>query len=148
MAFERLQAQLSSILAALLPSFLRQPSSTSKPRRIHSTAYLDGLRGVASLFVVFAHYESTHFTFLDQAWHEPPKETHASNDYVLQMPIIRTMYTGQFMITIFFIISGHVLSQKALSKSLYGFATRYYHKPNLAVSYQRSRETTKLYRLP
>jgi peptidoglycan/LPS O-acetylase OafA/YrhL len=116
-------AILSRMFAPLQPSFLRRASPTAEPRRLHPTSYLDGLRGVAALFVVFAHYEATNFPSLNPPWHgvdssnettqgvEPPK-----NDNLLQLPIVRAIYTGPFMVSIFFVISGHVLSQKALGE--------------------------------
>jgi peptidoglycan/LPS O-acetylase OafA/YrhL len=109
-----------SILSSLKPSFLR-PAPTAKRRQLHRTSYLDGLRGVAALFVVFAHYEATYFPSLDLAWHagcvvgvESAECQQESS--VLQLPIVRGLYNGPFMVAIFFVISGHVLSQKALGE--------------------------------
>lgn len=129
----RVRGALPHILALLKPSFLASSSPPSKPRRLHRTAYLDGLRGVAALLVVIAHYEATYFASLDPAWHngvvdEVSVDGHAqtvkresngssnSNSNVLQLPILRVIYSGRFMVAIFFVISGHVLSQKALGK--------------------------------
>ncbi|KAH8585898.1 acyltransferase family-domain-containing protein, partial [Bisporella sp. PMI_857] len=120
----RARAILSPILATLKPSFLRRSSHTVEPRRLHRTSYLDGLRGVAALFVVFAHYEATYFPSLNPAWHAgfaadasvggAEGVEHHNNNNFLQLPIVRAMYAGPFMVAIFFVISGHVLSQKAL----------------------------------
>lgn len=117
-------ATLSQILAPLKPSFLRGSSSAAKPPRLHRTSYLDGLRGVAALFVVFAHYEATYFPSLDAAWHagisrdagveDAQSGEHQSNSNLLQLPIIRAVYKGPFMVAIFFVVSGQVLSQKPL----------------------------------
>ena len=125
-----ISALFSPILASLKPSFLRSPSPTTKPQQ-HRTSYLDGLRGVAALFVVFAHYEATYFPSLNPAWHAGDASvvegaqavTPNKNNNLLQLPIIRAIYTGPFMVAIFFVISGHVLSQKALGKSPDGSST-------------------------
>lgn len=120
-----IRAVALSLLLALKPSFLHRNSTSNKPRRIYRTSYLDGLRGVAALFVVIAHYEATYFPFLAGAFHEgKPKEAREkrppprpSNNNLLQLPIVRTIYSGPFMVSIFFVISGYVLSQKALGES-------------------------------
>jgi hypothetical protein len=113
-------AILSPILHTLKPSFLGRHAPAAKPRRLHPTSYLDGLRGVAALFVVFAHYEATYFPFLNPAWHASDDNTGgvpSRNNHVLQFPILRTIYSSRFMVAIFFVISGHVLSQKAIGGS-------------------------------
>ena len=105
-----------SIFCIFKPSFLGR--NDKKPRKLHSTSYLDGLRGVAALFVVFAHYEATYFPFLNPGWHFPSDTDgeESINNSILQFPIIRTFYSGRFMVGIFFVISGFVLSQKALGE--------------------------------
>ena len=111
---------LAPIVHVLKPSFLGRHAPAAKPRRLHPTSYLDGLRGVAALFVVFAHYEATYFSFLNPAWHASDDNAggaQSRNNNVLQLPILRTIYSSRFMVAIFFVISGHVLSQKAIGRS-------------------------------
>ncbi len=107
---------LWSIFCVFKPSFLGR--NDNPPRKLHATSYLDGLRGVAALFVVFAHYQATFFSFLGDGWHVPPDTDggESVNNNILQFPIIRTFYSGHFMVGIFFVISGYVLSQKALGE--------------------------------
>jgi hypothetical protein len=107
---------LRPFLSTLKPSFLgRQPS---KPRSLHPTSYLNGLRGVAALFVVFNHYVSQYFPYITHGWRSDKGGDAArrENDRFIQLPVIRAVYSGRFMVTIFFVISGYVLSHKALGE--------------------------------
>jgi hypothetical protein len=122
--FENVPGLFLSIMLFLKPSFLGPHFKYSIPRRIHSTSYLDGLRGVAALFVVFAHYQATFFPYLGTGWHQKEQwedGTEKKNNYVVQFPIIRTFYAPRFMVTIFFVISGYVLSAKSLGEFAYFF---------------------------
>jgi len=106
---------LLSILYFLKPSFIGHNSSET--RKLHPTAYLDGLRGVAALCVVIAHYQATFFPYLGEGWHQKGQwedGTEKKNNYIVQLPMIRTFYASRFMVSIFFVISGYVLSQKPL----------------------------------
>jgi peptidoglycan/LPS O-acetylase OafA/YrhL len=101
---------LRPAMAVLKPSFLSQ---RRKPRKLHPTSYLDGLRGVAALFVCGAHYVSQYFPYLEPGWGSTEGEA-ATRNYLIQLPIIRVVYSGKFMVMIFFVISGYVLSHKSL----------------------------------
>ncbi|OIW28905.1 acyltransferase [Coniochaeta ligniaria NRRL 30616] len=94
----------------LLPSFL-QPRTFSIPARncrLSPTAYLDGLRGLAALFVVFCHYSYTSFD-IAEGWGYKNR-----NYNILRLPIIRLFYQGPAMVAIFFVVSGYALSLKPL----------------------------------
>jgi hypothetical protein len=121
-AFGAAPGVLLSILSFIKPSFIVPHSS--EPRKLHLTSYLDGLRGVAALFVVFAHYQATFFPYLGAGWHQKGQRedgTEKANNYIVQFPIIRTFYAARFMVSIFFVISGYVLSQKSLGEFAYPF---------------------------
>ncbi|RFU31326.1 hypothetical protein B7463_g5002, partial [Scytalidium lignicola] len=101
---------LQKVAHALIPSFA---DSNSKPVRLHPTSYLDGLRGVASFIVFMGHYtEST------IGWFTEPYGLYEDNapSSPLQLPFIRVLYSGRPMVSIFFIISGFVLSYKPLKQ--------------------------------
>lgn len=109
--WETIQTSISTILratfATLKPSFLTRRIG-AKPRKIHPTSYLDGLRGVAALFVVINHYVSQFWPHMSFGYGSP------GHVRFLQLPILRTFYSGRWMVTIFFVISGYVLSHRAL----------------------------------
>jgi peptidoglycan/LPS O-acetylase OafA/YrhL len=123
--WRRVQRLIFSAFCQLLlfavPSFLRRipgPASNSgcekqphvdAPKK-HSTEYLDGLRGLAS-FIVFIF----HFTHLQY----PGTNTGygvSKNPSIWQLPIIRFVYSGAAMVSIFFVVSGYVLTHRFIQK--------------------------------
>ncbi|CZR51556.1 uncharacterized protein PAC_01433 [Phialocephala subalpina] len=100
-----------SIIPALAPSFLPlgQDHEPQKKRKLHPTSYLDGLRGVAAFFVYVHHFILVWFPTLSHGYNSIPGTTS-----IFQAPIIRIIYAGRGMVTIFFVFSGYVLSYKAL----------------------------------
>lgn len=106
---------LQRIILGILPSFVRSQlsSNTSKIQRIHSTSYFDGLRGVASFIVFLGHY-----TEENVGWYSEPYGLYedGASSSLLQLSIIRVIYSGRPMVHIFYIISGFVLSYKPLKQ--------------------------------
>lgn len=99
----------------LLPSFVVSNIKAKKlepeKRKLHPTAFLDGIRGFACLFVVFFH--------LVYAWY--PRHHYGfgypgdgKNHYIIQLPIIKVIYSGASMVHVFFVVSGFALSYKSL----------------------------------
>jgi peptidoglycan/LPS O-acetylase OafA/YrhL len=107
------------LLFSLVPSFLQSrlspsPSpSKSKPSRLRPTAYLDGLRGVASFIVFMGHYTEENLGW----WTEPYGlyESGAASS-PMQLPFLRVLYSARPMVHIFFLISGYVLAIKPLQQ--------------------------------
>jgi peptidoglycan/LPS O-acetylase OafA/YrhL len=99
---------------ALLPSFLqsRVGKERAKPDKLLPTAYMDGMRGLAALFVFFCHYAYTSFVITTGYGYGGPGE----NLNVLKLPIIRLLYSGPPMVCVFFVISGYALSLKPLKQ--------------------------------
>ena len=95
-----------------IPSFLRRNPESDK--ELHETAYLDGLRGYACYAVFFSH----HFTaYCFEVWHpfgEGGNLHFVQTHYFFQLPIFRMLFNGQAAITVFFVLSGYVLSYKPL----------------------------------
>ncbi|KAK3684865.1 acyltransferase [Podospora appendiculata] len=97
----------------LLPSFVQSRLTHGDPRlrtpdRLGPTAYLDGMRGLAALFVFFCHYFYTCFV-IAQGWGYGE-----TNYHVLKLPFVRLFYQGPPMVCVFFVISGYALSLKPL----------------------------------
>lgn len=98
----------------LLPSFLtnrlygRSRAKNSGPRR--PTAYFDGLRGVAALIVYIFHYTYLWFPNLGAGY-----GSNEGNHWFWQLPILRIVHSGRASVSIFFVISGFVLSIKTIS---------------------------------
>jgi peptidoglycan/LPS O-acetylase OafA/YrhL len=109
----------------LLPSFIQARLSHDSRARASSvrpgpTAYLDGMRGLAALFVFFCHFSYTCFV-IAQGW------GYDGNYHFLTLPIIRLFYQGPPMVCVFFVVSGYALSLKPLklmrSRNFDAFAT-------------------------
>lgn len=103
--------RLSPWMIALLPSFVGQRVTGSVSKSNTSNiAVLDGLRGFACLFVFNNHY-SNNFSWA-------PLDSYNGEDRALfiQLPFIRLGWAGSFMVAIFFVISGYVLSVKPLKQ--------------------------------
>lgn len=99
-------------LIALVPSFIgngtqsKLPSfSRSSKKKIHPTAWLDGLRGVAALFVFFAHLQNPFHNQFDEPYN--PGTEHV---WLVQLPIIRLIFSGSAMVSVFYVVSGFSLS--------------------------------------
>ncbi|EXF73129.1 acyltransferase [Colletotrichum fioriniae PJ7] len=99
-----------------LSTFFWPIKDTKNPEKLRPTAYLDGLRGFAA-FLVYWHH--------NQLWaHEPHVQGrifenafgYENKYHFIAFPGIRHLFTGgHFSVSVFFVISGYVLSAKPLS---------------------------------
>ncbi|KAG7112629.1 O-acetyltransferase PaAT-1 like protein [Verticillium longisporum] len=107
----------------LLPSFVQSRFTRPQTRtdKLMPTSYLDGMRGLAALFVFFCHYFYQAFIIAEGYGSAP------HNYHFLKLPIIRLFYQGPPAVCLFFVISGYALSYKPLklirSQNFDGFAT-------------------------
>lgn len=101
-------ATAMNFLAFLVPSFMQPPEERAKllPAKLHPTAYLDGIRGLAALSVFFHHF------FYQGVWVDVGFGAGGSYYNILRLPIIRLLYNGGAAVTLFFLISGYALSYK------------------------------------
>ncbi|EFW22375.1 conserved hypothetical protein [Coccidioides posadasii str. Silveira] len=99
--------KLAAFIYAILPTAFRDAPKKTRP--LARTAYLDGVRGLAALGVVVLHMVLGFFPNSSYAYNGTP-----GRDSIFQMPFVRLLYTGQP--TIFFLISGYVLSISTIKK--------------------------------
>ncbi|KAI0967723.1 acyltransferase family-domain-containing protein [Xylaria arbuscula] len=93
----------------LIPSFLCPLSTQVESEKQRPTAWLDGLRGFAALFVVLHHMSLIWFPWdIHNGWTD-------WNDHLIQLPIIRLVISGKANVMLFFVISGYALSWKPLN---------------------------------
>ena len=105
--------KLKNTLYFLLPSWY--PSSRHKLPGAGTTAtatsYMSGVRGVASVLVFIHHYPLDYYPHLHRGYGAYPEDTS-----FFQLPFIRVIYAGRFMVSIFFVLSGYVLTYKPLQQ--------------------------------
>ncbi|KAI4147859.1 MAG: hypothetical protein LQ340_005340 [Diploschistes diacapsis] len=95
------------VFPSFLHSFMMEMERSRGTRR--ATDWLDGLRGVASLFVFFDHYlDGVHDGFENFGYGQ------GQNNGFFQLPFVKLIYAGSFMVAIFFIVSGYVLSHRCI----------------------------------
>lgn len=102
-------------LDLIRPAFLTRAAGPRSKQVIRRTAYLDGLRGFAAFLVYWQHH---------QMWAREAIAADAifenafgydNQYYFAALPGIRTFFSGgHFAVTVFFVISGYVLSAKPL----------------------------------
>ncbi|KAJ4204548.1 hypothetical protein NW759_014885 [Fusarium solani] len=99
---------LTRLLIFLIPSFLqgRHAREQIRPAKLAPTAYLDGMRGLAALFVYIYHYSSQAFD-TGVGW-----GCDETNYHFLKLPFIRLFYQGAPAVSTFFVISGYALSYR------------------------------------
>lgn len=92
---------------SLLRKILEYPAPNSL--KINSTAWLNGVRGVAAFLVYVFHAFGIWFPIVP-AWHADPLQNN-----VLQLPMIRTVFvSGGAAVSVFFALSGYVLTHRSL----------------------------------
>lgn len=109
--FERVRPVLCSVLLAGLPTFLQKSPAKKGHRKTSPTAYLDGVRGVASLIVVIHHWSLAFTSSAARGW---KSREDIPDNWLFQLPLLRVVHSGRFMVGIFFGLSGYVLSYKGL----------------------------------
>lgn len=93
-----------------VPSYLqgRHARDQIRPSRLAPTAYLDGMRGVAALVVLFCHFFYQAFV-IAKGW-----GCDGAHYNILKLPILRLWFQGPPAVCLFFVISGYALSYRPL----------------------------------
>ena len=98
-------------LEALRPALF----SRRAPKQLSPTAYLDGLRGFAALLVYWMHHQIVNRNGQPDGEILENGYGYKGVYYFACLPIVRTFFTGgHIAVTVFFVISGYVLSAKPL----------------------------------
>jgi len=102
------------LLSFLKPSFLHRAehgisSEKAIARPPSRTEYLDGVRGVASLIVFNLHWIHVVYPSVNSGW------GYKHHEFWL-LPFVRLFYSGAAMVSIFFIVSGFVLSHRFIQR--------------------------------
>lgn len=105
----------NSWLWALAPWFVAAPLGKTKRRlpKSSSTSYMNGIRGIACLIVYNYHTNWFHNKYVLNPYGAEPVE---ENSHFTQLPIIRIIYGGRAMVSLFFVLSGFVLAYSPLQK--------------------------------
>lgn len=106
-----LKKSVAIVLYALRPAIYDYYTCKGplKPQRLRETAYLDGLRGLACFNVFFFH--RGYVADQNIGW-----GTEGQHWELHRLPILRLWYAGgHFSVGLFFVMSGYVISLKALS---------------------------------
>ncbi|KAF3287650.1 hypothetical protein TWF970_007361 [Orbilia oligospora] len=110
----RLRHFIAKLTLFLLPSFISSYFTTTTGSRsggsekLAPTAWLDGLRGLACACVVVHHY---FYEYFNQLEHPYDGINHVN---WAQLPFLKLIHHGPPMVKVFFIISGFVLTVKAV----------------------------------
>ncbi|KAK0622585.1 acyltransferase family-domain-containing protein [Immersiella caudata] len=118
------KAVKSALTSGLLRPLLLRPTRTGdastsgvgpSEKKLRPTAYLDGLRGFAA-FIVYWHHHELWARRREEAGFLEHGFGHGGQHYLASFPGIRTFFGGgHFAVSIFFVISGYVLSTKPMS---------------------------------
>lgn len=76
------------------------------------TAWLDGMRGFASLIVVVFHFHQPYYPNILYGYGVSASDQEPGNRSIIQLPILRLLHHGGAMVTHFFVISGFSISYK------------------------------------
>ncbi|KAF3063507.1 hypothetical protein GL218_01820 [Daldinia childiae] len=104
-------------LAFMRPSFLAKrlsveesEKSNAASKKPYSTEYLDGVRGVASLIVFILHWTHVPYPSINSGW------GYKNNTSFWLLPFVRIIYSGAAMVSVFFVVSGFVLSHRFIQR--------------------------------
>ncbi|KAL1969620.1 hypothetical protein VTN77DRAFT_8173 [Rasamsonia byssochlamydoides] len=86
-----------------------------KPTRVRDSSWADGLRGIASIFVV-----SSHVTLCFARYVVPPALSENGPSALFQRPFLRLVGQGQAWVAVFFVLLGFVNSLKAVQLARVG----------------------------
>lgn len=84
-------------------------SNTSTKKNYGPTAYLKGVRGIASVAVFIFHATWAYTPLVDRGY-----GLHGENYHLIQLPFLRLIHAGHAMVALFFLIGGYVNAVKPI----------------------------------
>ncbi|MBE7181165.1 MAG: acyltransferase, partial [Terriglobus roseus] len=97
-----------------MPGVVQSLAVRVPPKR--STAWLDGLRGFAAFLVYWHHHQLWAHDCLGKVMFYENSFGFEGQYYFVALPFVRTFFSGgHYAVTVFFVISGYVLSTRTLS---------------------------------
>ncbi|KAF2401827.1 hypothetical protein EJ06DRAFT_362847 [Trichodelitschia bisporula] len=100
---------IRNTFSPLLPSYFQSRTADVKPFRITTTSALDGIRGIAALFVFCFHLLFSYQQFIEYGYGQSDQ-----NMRLVQFPFLSIFHRGHSMVAVFFVVGGYVLSLKPL----------------------------------
>lgn len=102
-------------LLFMRPSFMMRTAAVEGSEKApaakkHGTEYLDGVRGVASLIVLILHWSHIPYPAVNAGW------GYQGNTSFWLLPFVRIIHSGAAMVSVFFVISGFVLSHRYVQR--------------------------------
>lgn len=96
---------------ALLPSYVQNwlRNEQPTPDKLLPTSALDGLRGIAAVIVLHFHIMFAYQRLIEYGYGKDEENTH-----IVQLPFVKLIYAGHFMVTLFFVVGGYVISLKPI----------------------------------
>lgn len=109
------QARLSTFWEVVRPAILT-PSGVTQEQPLRRTAYLDGLRGFAAFLVYWGHHQLWARDVIGAGVILENAYGYENRHFFACLPGVRIFFSGgHFAVTVFFVISGYVLSTKPLT---------------------------------
>ncbi|KAK6063134.1 acyltransferase [Seiridium cupressi] len=104
---------VTAVLKRIISPFWPKPAV--QPDKLRRTAYLDGLRGLASFIVYWHHHELWAHRATDQNRLLENSFGYEGNHHLATFPFVRNFFNGgHYAVATFFVISGYALSSKPL----------------------------------
>jgi peptidoglycan/LPS O-acetylase OafA/YrhL len=100
-------------MVALLQLYTSNQSANPPISTLRPTAALDGLRGLAALSVFFGHILFSYTIRVDYGYGQGED---GSNNRLMQLPLVKLLWSGHPMVVIFFVVGGYVMSIKPLKQ--------------------------------
>ncbi|RDW66949.1 hypothetical protein BP5796_09698 [Coleophoma crateriformis] len=113
--------KLFSLSRNILPSFVSSIGSpTRSPPPLHATSYLDGLRGIACVILIFFHFFAHGYARVNHGY----KTGKPADETFFQLPVLRLLISGPAALRVYFVVSGFAISYQPIQRMRAGDTIR------------------------